>query len=441
MTALLQSVYAAALLCYSAFIVSFALERRFSWPVSIALFLAFLGGIELLINFYPPFAVDVSTVIREFIFLLLIMIIFKGKFFQKTFVFFAVLSMTALSASLSVFLARLVFDAGPGFYLCRYCLEWGLLGLYLFLFSLFGRENAKDFFVWVDSLNWIFYTLGVFLSWFIMRNSVPPDALQGDGFDDIGRYLAGFLLSAANLFTIFITVSTAGKKNSVENDLHLAQEVIASGVNYYRRLDRILQEIRILRHDYKYQMGVIEELSRISRARYIREFLASAKASYTQTEPVVYCENPVISALLANYAERFEKNNITFQVQAVLPSDIPRFDENLTPLTNYETCIVLGNLLENAFEGTVTVPALQRRIHLYILLSEGKLLIEGKNTFDGKIISPREGHTASNLPQSRKGTGGGYGLRSITAVCNRHAGECLSEWTDREFTLRILLNL
>jgi hypothetical protein len=308
------------------------------------------------------------------------------------------------------------------------------------VFSHFGRELAKDFFVLSGSLNWLFYTLGAFLSWFIIHNSIPPDARE-EGFVAIGRYLAGFLLSAANLFTIFILISTAGKKIGVEYDLHLSQEVIASGINYYKRLDRILQEIRILRHDYKYQMGVIEELSKISRARYIREFLACAKASYTQTEPIVYCENPVISALLANYAERFEKNTITFQVQAVLPSDIPRFDENLTPLTNYEICIVLGNLLENAFEGTMTIPALQRRIHLYILLSEGKLLIEGKNTFDGKIISHKRGHAFANLPHSRKGTGGGYGLRSITAVCIRHAGEYLPEWTDKEFTLRILLNL
>jgi hypothetical protein len=70
-------------------------------------------------------------------------------------------------------------------------------------------------------------------------------------------------------------------------------------------------------------------------------------------------------------------------------------------------------------------------------LSSGKLFVEEKNTFDGRIIAG-EGRA---VPQSRKGTGGGYGLRSVAAVCKRHAGEYLPEWTEKEYTIRLLLNL
>jgi sensor histidine kinase regulating citrate/malate metabolism len=143
----------------------------------------------------------------------------------------------------------------------------------------------------------------------------------------------------------------ARKKAAGESyELRLAQEIIASGSDYYQRLDRILQEIRVLRHDYKYQLGVIDELAQISKARHIRDFLADARSRYNQTEPLIYCENLVVSALLAHYVKRLKKNSIPFSVRSVLPVEIPHVDKNLSPLTNYEVCIVLGNLLENAFE-------------------------------------------------------------------------------------------
>jgi sensor histidine kinase regulating citrate/malate metabolism len=95
--------------------------------------------------------------------------------------------------------------------------------------------------------------------------------------------------------------------------------------------------------------------------------------------------------------------------------------------------------LENAFEGTLTVPAKRRRVNLEILLMAEKLLIEVRNTFDGKIVAG-EGQLF-NIPLSRKGIGGGYGLRSVAAVCKRHCGEYLPQWKGSEYTVHLLLNL
>jgi ABC-type multidrug transport system fused ATPase/permease subunit len=448
MTDLFQTVYDAALLWVNALVVSRTLNRRrmprFFCPV---VFLVSPVLMELAFAFAPPFtqAAFLECLLKEIILLPLMVVVFKGKFFQKTLVFFTLMSLAALFKLVPAFGARLFFSAGPGFELCKYFGAWGLLILYVFLFFRFGRGPAGNLFALTDKLAWFLYTLGASFSYFSMKTAEA--AFQGGDLWEISPGISqvavfiNILIALVNLAVIFTAISAAGKSAGESYELYLAKEVIASEDDYYKRLDRILQEIRVLRHDYKYQIGVIDELAQISKARHIRDFLADARSYYSQTEPVVYCENLVISALLAHYTKRFDEAGITFTVHAVLPVEIPQVDKSLSPLNNYEICIVLGNLLENAFEAAMKVPEEDRRISFDISLSSKKLLIEGKNTFDGEIMAG-EGRTSSaNIPRSRKGTGGGYGLRSVAAVCKRHGGEYLPEWTEKEYTIRLLLNL
>jgi hypothetical protein len=439
----IQPVYDIILLCVNALICSFIFKCRFSRPVCLVVFLVPAVLLELVICFSLPsvMLVSITHLIKEFLLLPLVIIAFKGNFLRKIFVSFAAITIAAFFTSIAAFGAQLVFAAGLEFYLLRYFFEWGILGAYFFLFLRFGRNFVDDLFASAGRFNWILYISCVVLSWFSIRGNAWPDMFQQENFNDVVKYLVHLFIGFGNLLIVFTAITSAGKKVKADYELHLAREIIASGIDYYKRLDRLLQEIRILRHDYKYQIGIIEELAKISKAKYIREFLSTTHTYYNQTEPVVYCENLVINALLANYAERFEKNNICFHVKAVLPAEIPHVDTQLNSLDNYEICIVLGNLLENSWEGTITVPEAQRRVSLYIHLMDGKLLIEEKNTFDGKIMADKEHFWHFNIPRSRKGMAGGYGLRSIMAVCNRHAGEYLPEWTDTEYTVHILLNL
>jgi hypothetical protein len=438
MTDLLQTAYDAALLWAGAFVVSSALERRIPRLLCVAVFLVFPVLIALGFEYLPSFAqaAPLEPFLRKIILLPLIVVVFKGKFFQKTFAFFALMWMASLIAIVSGFGARLFFAPGPARELCRHLGASGLLALCFFLFLLFGRGSTGKLFADTDKLNWPLYTLGIFFSYIGIRSA---EAAFQQGDFHIAVFIA-VLLALANLVVIFAAISAAEKAAGESYELHLVRELIASGADYYKRLDRILQEIRVLRHDYKYQIGVIDELAKISKARHILDFLADARSYYNQTEPVVYCENLVINALLAHYAERFEENSIAFTTRVVLPAEIPHVDKSLGPLNNYEICVVLGNLLENAFEAVMMIPAERRRVTLDISLGSGKLLIEAKNTFDGGITTGG-GASSFNIPRSRKGTGGGYGLRSVVAVCQRHDGEYLPEWTESEYAIRLLLNL
>jgi hypothetical protein len=436
MTDPFQAAYDAALFWVNAFVVSSALKRRIPLFLCVVVFLAAPAVLELAFVFAPPFvhAAFVERCLKELLLLPLIIVTFKGKFFQKTFVFFALISLAALIAVVSDFVTRLFFASGSGYELYRRLIAWGLLVLYFFLFLRFGRAPVAD--VYAATNAWFLYALGASLSYCSIQ--IAEAFFQGGIFQGVfpGLCIIAVLAALVNLVVIFSALFVAEKVAGERYELRLAQELIASGSEYYKRLDRILQEIRVLRHDYKYQLGVIDELAQISKARHIQGFLADARSHYNQTEPAIYCENLVVSALIAHYAERFEKNSVAFTVRLALPMEIPHIDKNLNPLTDYEVCIVLGNLLENAFEAAIRVPTEERRISLNISLSSGKLFVEEKNTFDGRIIAGE-----GRIPQSRKVAGGGYGLRSVAAVCKRHGGVYLPQWTKREYVIRLLLNL
>jgi hypothetical protein len=422
----IQAAYVVAALFVSVFISSFIFKRKFSWLVCAAVFLLPVFLIAVIVKISPDFPViaGAARILKEFIALPFILFLFKGKLHQKIFIFFSLTTIIDAFASLSTIIVTFVFSGAPGFPLLQYLLEFGMLILYFSLFLCFGRTLTAKLFTFDDKTNWIFYILGAALSWYCVWRS--------------GSTL---LIGISNLTVIFFAVYTAQKKINADYELSLAQEIISSGVDYYKRLDHILQEIRILRHDYRHQMGVIEELAKISRVKYIQEFLSTATGFYKETEPPVYCENLVISALLANYAERFAKEGISFSVNAMVPTEIPPVDRASKSLNNYELCIVLGNVLENALEGTMTVSADKRRVSLSVNMVDTKLLIEEKNTFDGIIVFNKKRLQYGEIPASRKGVEGGHGLRSIIAVCERHSGEYLPQWTENEYTVHILLNL
>jgi sensor histidine kinase YesM len=434
-----QTMYDAALFYVGAFVASCVLRRRLPRVFSAALFLIFPVLMEMAFFIVPPLSSTavIRRALKELLFLSLIMIVFRGKFFQKVFVFFMLMSLAALFNIVSGCFARLIFASGPGYYLCRHLIAWGFLVLCLVLFLRFGRKPAGDILDAADKLNWLLYALGVFLPYLSAQTALT--LFTGENAGGSGIYLVNVFTVLGSLFVVLMAIFAAVEKAAAGYELHLIKEVIASGADYYKRLERILQEIRVLRHDYKYQMGVIDELAKINKARHILNFLAGARAGYNQTEPMIYCENLVINALLVNYAGRFEKKGVSFQVRAILPAEIPHVDKTLSPLDNYEICIVLGNLLENAFEGTMMVPVKMRRVSFEIRLMAEKLLIKARNTFDGQIMADKG--QPFIIPLSRKGTEGGYGLRSVAAVCKRHDGEYLPQWTGNEYTVHLLLNL
>ena len=102
-------------------------------------------------------------------------------------------------------------------------------------------------------------------------------------------------------------------------------------------------------------------------------------------------------------------------------------------IPNYELCIILGNLLENAVEACIhQVEGKYIELRLKPLGEQLALMV--KNSFNGTLMQN------NSRPESTK-TDGGFGLKSVEAVVEHYYGELTTQWDGETFTAGVTVQL
>jgi CheY-like chemotaxis protein len=107
--------------------------------------------------------------------------------------------------------------------------------------------------------------------------------------------------------------------------------------------------LRIMKHDYKHHLNTALGMIRRGEHKKGDEYLAGLQTEFSKYDLVNYCKNPVTNSLIAYYVGRCKETDIEFDVSISIPDDFS--------FPNYEMCIVLGNLLENAVEACQKIKA------------------------------------------------------------------------------------
>lgn len=228
--------------------------------------------------------------------------------------------------------------------------------------------------------------------------------------------VAGLLIFSAAVWRLSAIVNSLIKKE--RHEATFARELVATERDHYQKMNEMYDQVRILRHDYKYHLNATRNLLAAGNTVGANQYLAVINDKLSEYELPDFCANPVINALVADYAQRCEMLGIRFNVCLSL-SDSP-------DISNYDLCVVLGNLLENAINACEKVSS-DREINLKADRIDKQLLIMIENTFDGEIHH-NEGVPASERPE------GGFGLKSVTEVVDVYGGSITFEWDDARFT-------
>lgn len=131
---------------------------------------------------------------------------------------------------------------------------------------------------------------------------------------------------------------------------------------------------------------------------YIRRLLSeTGRSSYG----LVSSGNMMIDGLVNYKASYIRALHIDFSAEIRIPADIEIQEENL--------CIILGNLLDNAVEGTEKVTESQRRICMEIMYKRGNLLILIENTCREEELR----FWGDSFLTTKKGGNHGIGLSSV----------------------------
>ncbi|MCU0081434.1 ATP-binding protein [Extibacter muris] len=142
--------------------------------------------------------------------------------------------------------------------------------------------------------------------------------------------------------------------------------------------------------------------------------------SLDSLRPTSYCDNPVINVIVSYYAELSRENGISFSPSIQLDRDLPFSDT--------DTCIVLGNLLENAVEACQRQAQEGRYIRLKLhAVNDCTLVIIVENSYNGMV---RRRDNAFYLQRPEAGKGSGLASSPFSMSCQNITGYLNSNTTD-----------
>ena len=207
----------------------------------------------------------------------------------------------------------------------------------------------------------------------------------------------------------------------------MERETMQYQKSYYQEIESSQQTVRRMRHDMKNHLGVVETLLRDGQYGMAEDYLHSmdqALASRTK----VYCQVPVVNAVLSAKMQRAEEEGISCECQVDL-KEIPSVDD-------MDLCVLFANTLDNAIEACGKMKERQkRRISVkarcmggqfsYVIVNSKENTVKEK---DGALETDKED------PGSH-----GIGLRSVRSMVEKYGGVMDVRYTDEEFSVTVCL--
>jgi len=363
---------------------------------------------------------DNKSNMRGLVYFIVFLILLKGPFFQKTFAFFQQYLLTLLIFSFYETLFILLFGI-PVNTVSKiiYCVLNAIIyGAYVFVLFRYGVKTFKRLFSQGNNLEWLVYSLGVIFSYVLL--------IVSDNYvhNLIFKMLILFFIIWNFVILCFAIINTY-EKSRQHFEADFARSIISSGKEHFNKMNEMYDEMRILKHDQKYHYNVIHELVDSGKSSEAQKYLDELKKQLLNEEIPIFCNSIVVNALLEDYAKRCKTENILFKATIFLPTNLS--------ISDYELCIVIGNLLENALEACLKNKS-SSWIEVVVKPKNVQLAIMVKNSIVEKPLQKEK-----ELLSTKQS--GGLGLKSVKSVVSKFGGEFIFEYDEKTFTVFVLIKL
>lgn len=218
---------------------------------------------------------------------------------------------------------------------------------------------------------------------------------------------ASMALLYMNIVLVFYA-QQAKLSSDTRREIEIAEHHYKMQELYYRQLQNEQNETRALFHDISKRMAAMNELVRENSSEQAHELLSETKGLYENIGNVVDVGNSVISAILNEYKERTQQEGIAFSFSVSVPEQLQ--------ISAVDCYILLGNTLDNAIEGALSVPDGERRFHLQLRQHQKTLFYKIENTCT-------EGHATRKRNKNH-----GYGLKNVHKCIDKYSGEMITSY-------------
>ncbi|WP_075865475.1 sensor histidine kinase [Carboxydothermus islandicus] len=203
---------------------------------------------------------------------------------------------------------------------------------------------------------------------------------------------------------------------SMKRIINLLQEEIKlkTQLDYLNQIEELVRTLRLQRHNFNHELQVIYGLLEVEAFREAKEYIKKYLEEIAVTSELIKTDKLEITALLQTKASLAESRKINFKVEVKtslrdLPLEVRDFN------------VILGNLIDNAFEAVERLPSDQRKVeveltkdlmgYVFIVRNYGLPI---KQEVIEKIFEPGF---------STKGEGRGMGLYSVKKLVQKYNGD------------------
>ncbi len=360
----------------------------------------------------PPFALMATSILSIF----LITMLYRGTWKMR------VIS-TALVMGLNIILEdlayRILITLGTEYVLA---LILAVTDLLLFMCMMLARKIASmkqgesiPFSEWLAIV--LIPVISIFFS------AIVLDKCR----DEAAAFLGGMCVLILNLI-VFYLLEHLMELQRQKFEVSLLEQENKAYTNQLNEMSAAYRNMQSIRHDLKNHLLVLHEMSVNEDFSDMEKYIAALDCVVRESEPLVKTGNLVIDSLLNLKLHAIQSElHIEPEIDIAISRDLA--------LEKYDACVILGNLLDNAYEALEHCDNGWLKVSLREHL--GTLSISIANTYAGTIS--KKGKLLLTTKENKEQHG--IGLNNVRKVVEQYHGEMDCYHTEEIFTVEILLYL
>lgn len=237
-------------------------------------------------------------------------------------------------------------------------------------------------------------------------------------------------LQTAVLCILFKKMMDNRKRMSVLKEQQHSQEILlAISKQQFLALSEKIAEAKRAKHDMKHHFIAIQSYLTQKNYTELTRYVEESTKCYAFEQVLVFCENSTVNMILSYYYEYARREQIEINISACVPPVLPLADADLW--------VLLGNLLENAVEGSRRITEGERRITVKLLVKNGSFGIIVENLYQEDTIR-RQGE---RFLSSKNTANSGNGIASIQYFAQKHQGMSKFEAKKGHFSASVYVTL
>ena len=197
---------------------------------------------------------------------------------------------------------------------------------------------------------------------------------------------------------------------------------------HYEEVQAMYQQMRTWRHDYKNHLQVMKAHLDMGEYHELSDYILALDEELARVSRVIETGNLALDAILNSKIAMALARKIEVNVKVVLPA--------VLSVADYDLCVLLGNLMDNAIEGCESQKEEEHRfLRIYIGVLKEQLYLSVVNSH--AIRMKKEG----SRYRSTKAADRGLGILSIDSIAARYHGYVNRQSDESVFATEVLLPL